>query len=516
MTFFLILEWNKTSGIWGVPLDDSWIHYRFADNLRNGQGFAFNPGQPTPGSTSPLWVVLLSIIDFGYLIPSKIIGILAYLSTAILVYRLGRLFHLRWYYAMFAGAATLAAGRFAWAAPSGMETTAFTLFTIVALWTWVRSPRTEIPWYTSLFIGLSCLLRPEGYLFFVLSCIVWLVEIRGEIGWQRGSRELVKHIIIVGVLIAPYFIFSWNTTGRILPNTFYAKRTAWDCHPSLAYFGWLGAVFWLDNIVLTSLSLIGVTWILRSGYWRIKRGLLLNCLWVLVLPVAYSVISPCITGYYTRYTTPLIPMVMILGAFGGQELEAWIRIRYRRKMQDSSRLIRRSRIVRLVILEGIVLAMIPILVFWAPLFAQTVADIKMMHVEIGNLLARETNVDDVIALNDIGAIGYISDREVIDLMGLISPDAIEFVEGVKPGEWDDGLAIFINEKQPAYLVVFPNWFPKMIGLLPTEQVYSISLPERTIAGLPGLAGVGGGEMVVYRLNWPERTRSRIHVMGSAG
>jgi len=196
-------------------------------------------------------------------------------------------------------------------------------------------------------------------------------------------------------------------------------------------------------------------------------------------------------------------MVMILGAFGGQELEAWIRIRYRRKMQDSSRLIRRSRIVRLVILEGIVLAMIPILVFWAPLFAQTVADIKMMHVEIGNLLARETNVDDVIALNDIGAIGYISDREVIDLMGLISPDAIEFVEGVKPGEWDDGLAIFINEKQPAYLVVFPNWFPKMIGLLPTEQVYSISLPERTIAGLPGLAGVGGGEMVVYRLNWPE-------------
>ncbi len=79
MAVFLGYEWRFTGGLDGVPVDDSWIHYRFAENLRNSQGFSFNPGVPTPGSTAPLWTVTLSLIGFGYLIPSKILGIAAYL-----------------------------------------------------------------------------------------------------------------------------------------------------------------------------------------------------------------------------------------------------------------------------------------------------------------------------------------------------------------------------------------------------------------------------------------------------
>lgn len=503
MAFFLILEWNKNSGIQGVPLDDSWIHYRFADNLRNGQGFAFNPDQPTPGSTSPLWVVLLSIIDFGYLIPSKIIGIFAYLATAILVYILGRFFHLRWYYAMFAGAATLAAGRLAWAAPSGMETTSFTLISLLAIWSWARAPNGEIPWHTSLLFGIACLLRPEGYLLLGLSIIVWFLESDDKTEWQRRLYVLAKHVIISGVVILPYLLFSFVTTGRFLPNTFYVKRFAWDCQPSLAYFAWISAVFWLDNFILTPLALVGVVWTLSSGYWRAKRGLLLSCFWVLSLPLLYGVMAPCVSGYYSRYTTPLIPVVMILGALGGQEIEAWVRFRWRHKTQIPHKVEKNRYLVRIVVLEGILLGMIPLILFWAPFFAQSVADIQNMHVNIGNWLATESKNGDLIALNDIGAIGYIADREVIDLMGLVSPEVIEFVEKGEPGRWDKGLAFYIHETRPAFLVIFPNWFPEMVDSLPVERIYSVRLADRTIAGLPGLAMVGGGEMVVYRLNWLE-------------
>src|SRR5690348_13183272 len=46
----------------GFPLDDSYIHLQFARNLATGHGWSFNPGEPTPGATSPLWVALLAAL----------------------------------------------------------------------------------------------------------------------------------------------------------------------------------------------------------------------------------------------------------------------------------------------------------------------------------------------------------------------------------------------------------------------------------------------------------------------
>jgi hypothetical protein len=501
ISFFLGLEWRATGGIAGVPLDDSWIHFRFADNLRNGYGFSFNPGNPTPGSTSPLWVGILSIIDFGYLLPSKIIGIIAFLTSGIVVYKLARQFNLRWFYALLAGIGSLAAGRFAWSAPSGMETTTFALVTLLALWSWARAPKGEVPWYTSLLLGTACLLRPEGYLLLIISCILLILERGEKKGWHNRFRVIAKHIIISSLVLLPYLLFSLLSTGQILPNTFYVKRSAWDCQPSLAYFGWISAVFWLDNMILTSLSLVGTIWILRSKYWRVKRGLLFSSVWVLSIPLVYGIMAPCISGYYTRYTTPLIPFVMILGALGGQELEAWIRFRLRHRNKESKGKIRNSRLMRLILIEGIILALIPTILFWGPFFGQNVADIQNMHLKIGNWLAQQSEKDDVIALNDIGAISYIADRQVIDLMGLVSPEVIKFVENGEPGTWDLGLAKYLQTVQPAFLVIFPNWFPEMINILPIERMYSVQLEDRNVAGIPGLTMVGGGEMVIYQLDW---------------
>ena len=45
----------------GFPLDDAWIHQTYARNLvEYGQWF-FVPGQPSAGSTAPLWSALLAI-----------------------------------------------------------------------------------------------------------------------------------------------------------------------------------------------------------------------------------------------------------------------------------------------------------------------------------------------------------------------------------------------------------------------------------------------------------------------
>ena len=49
----------------GFPLDDAWIHQTYARNLAFYGEWAYTPGQPSGGSTGPLWGAILAV---GYLL----------------------------------------------------------------------------------------------------------------------------------------------------------------------------------------------------------------------------------------------------------------------------------------------------------------------------------------------------------------------------------------------------------------------------------------------------------------
>src|SRR5512138_3394352 len=50
----------RTSGQFGFPLDDAWIHQTYARNLGLHGLMAFSPGVPSTGSTSVGWTALLA------------------------------------------------------------------------------------------------------------------------------------------------------------------------------------------------------------------------------------------------------------------------------------------------------------------------------------------------------------------------------------------------------------------------------------------------------------------------
>ena len=54
LTFLALFPYRHFAG------DDAYISFRFARNFAEGAGFAFNPGEPTYGSTSPLWIFLMA------------------------------------------------------------------------------------------------------------------------------------------------------------------------------------------------------------------------------------------------------------------------------------------------------------------------------------------------------------------------------------------------------------------------------------------------------------------------
>jgi hypothetical protein len=71
------LGYSYYTGYSGFPLDDAWIHQVYARNLVLHREWAFNPGQPSGGSTSPLWSLLLAggyIVAFNPIIWSAILG----------------------------------------------------------------------------------------------------------------------------------------------------------------------------------------------------------------------------------------------------------------------------------------------------------------------------------------------------------------------------------------------------------------------------------------------------------
>jgi hypothetical protein len=92
-----------------------------------------------------------------------------------------------------------------------------------------------------------------------------------------------------------------------------------------------------------------------------------------------------------------------------------------------------------------------------------------------------------LALNDIGAIAYISRREVIDLMGLVTPEILPYRR-----EGEAGVIRFVAQTCPDYLIVFPSWFPDLTARRSLiEPVYRVRLERNLVSG--------GPEMVVYRL-----------------
>src|SRR5262249_21375945 len=92
-------------------------------------------------------------------------------------------------------------------------------------------------------------------------------------------------------------------------------------------------------------------------------------------------------------------------------------------------------------------------------YAWAVQNIEAMQVHLGRWVDTHTSRDARLGLNDVGAIAYFSRRDVVDLMGLVTPAILPYRRS-----GDDGVLRYLEQVCPDYLVVFPTWFPKLSGM----------------------------------------------------
>ncbi|MFN2206413.1 MAG: hypothetical protein ACK2UT_10900 [Candidatus Promineifilaceae bacterium] len=444
--YFLRTEREITGGVIGAPLDDAWIHFQFARNLAQGQGFSYNPGTPTPGSTAPLWTIILAIpglVGDDFIVPALSLSALFLLASVLLAYGFSGWVTGNLWPAFLAGLGVALSGRLLWAGLAGMETTAFAALSLAAIWAYSRWGLRLFP---ALLFGLASQLRPEGHALFGLALLdsawQWLRIERqsGRDNWRGAARDFLPPIALYALTALPYTLFALSTTGKPLPNTFYAKVG------SEHLFSWRTlretlAWHWQDNPLSIILALFGL--------WPLWRRGRLAVLWLLALPLLTAVIID-FTWHHGRYTMPLIPLQMSAAAVGAW----WLvnKVPTRPPTAVPWRGLAQGAILILLAAGGLWR-----LNDWAVMLGTNTREVEEIDVALGRWLAENTPQEALIALDDIGAITFISGREIVDMNGLVSPEVWPAVRAGEGLPRDQQLTRILSQQKPRYMVAFPLW-----------------------------------------------------------
>jgi hypothetical protein len=485
----------------GFPLDDAWIHQTYARNLARRGEWAFVPGEPSAASTSPLYTLLLAVgyfLHVPFFLWTFALGALALAGAGMIGQRLGTiLFPDLAQAGLWTGLAMVVMWHLVWAASSGMETMLFCTLSLAVVWVGWRElavdPQTDAPRNTfgrGVALGLVgaalTLTRPEGAGLVGLTGI-FVVLARPYGGYRNNWRLYLTWAggaalgWLIGVL--PYLVLNYHLAHTLLPNTSAAKQAENAPArrlPLLERYGRLllplaagGQLLLLPGVVMTLYDLV------RRAR-RDRRAVLfwLPLAWAVTLLSAYALRLPA-PYQHGRYVIPILPHLLLYGVGGTVALV---------------RAGRRSPVKR-VLSRSLALSVILItLGFWgigAQQYGQDVRIINTEMVDTARWVEQNLPPDELLAVHDIGALGYYAPRPILDLAGLVSPEVVPIIRD------PEALMRLMCQRHVRYLMVLPNQrpAPEDDPRLGPKPVFQTNAPYSPAAG--------GGNMTIYGLRWPE-------------
>jgi len=435
----------------GFPLDDAWIHQTYARNLALRGEFSFIPGVPSAGSTAPLWTILLvpgqwlgggsSILFFAFFLGLLSLGLMGYIGEKLFremalsgSLPIGKSPHA----IPVAGLILVTEWHLVWAASSGMETTLFNAVILLILYLAWKG-RMPAFWLGSL-IGLSIWVRPDGITLLGPAAMMLFFQ---EQTWKR--RLLRTGYLLIGLTLplAGYLFFNASLSGSLWPSTFYAKQAE---YASL----WNESLF-LRFFRLARLPLVGVGVLLLPGfiyqaYETIRRRKVNHAalfLWWFGYTALYAYRLP-VDYQHGRYLIPAMPVFLLLGLSG--TLDGFGRWKFTHRAR---------RLAGFAGKAMLVLVAVAFLGVGAQAYATDVAIIESEMVDTALWLRGHTLPADLLAVHDIGAVGYFGGRQIIDLAGLVTPEVIPFIQN------EEQTADYLDARGVTYLMTFPDWYQSL-------------------------------------------------------
>jgi hypothetical protein len=481
------------------PLDDAWIHLTYARDLARHGAFTYFPGdRSSAGSTAPLFTLLETLLFFvtrNEFFIALAIGLVAQLWFLITLARWAsqRLGHAGW--AALAVAMVALDGRFAILAASGMETSLFLVLMAAAFSAWSRGNVVRAAAMT----GVAVWVRPEALILGGVFALDVLIERRARRGWVAGLAVFVA-------LVAGYAGFNLATGHTAFPNTLAAKAAYYAGRPLTQFLfedvagtfaaGWLFLLpFAVFQAVRETKRMLGPRAPVPPGpdppfdssVMRSEIG------WAIALPLAYAIVLP-FSHRFNRYLLPALPGFAIAGVAGLRVAIA------------AATWKQRAGVWRLAATGAAVVLLGAQWSYFGSSIDEYVRASRyqlVRHVATGRWLGAHTAPNATIGAHDVGAIAYYSNRRIVDMAGLVTPEVVPHLR--KPDyfayldslfardhvthlavldEWqpvDNVMPLFEADPTPEVMHVFP-WKPGVTHLMSLETRGDLDQAGAALAG----------------------------------
>ena len=392
----------------GLALDDFFITYRYALHLASGQGFVFNVGEKVFGLTNPGLALALAA---GYRITGVAIPCLATMLfaaslvalAAALVWgcrRTGRLPE------ALGGGSLLVTSSFLWVLQGGEA------IPMLALLVCAAELCVAWPAAAGLLAGTAVWFRPEGALGVAFLCLLAWRETR-RIPWRFAAMAAL--VVAAGVAAAGWYF------GSPIPNSLAAKHAmaagvagAWSgpLHVGRLSAQLLARHFGCLWQIVAALGVAGqVPLFARGG----RAGQLL-----VLLGLALAIFYP-LSGvpWFPWYMVPSVVALLC-----GVPFLVGAVVRQLARMPNRPR-------VAVAALVGCLLAA-PVFVSLLPAACHRFRIFEwppfMERYRLAGLwLARNAPTAATVSYYEVGALGYFSDRTVIDILGIVTPEVLPYV-----------------------------------------------------------------------------------------
>ena len=403
--------WCAIAGLYAARLagwtqDDFYITYRYARNLARGYGFVFNPGERVFGTTDPGLGLLLGALHAVTGAPVPLIGSVVFslclvgIATLLLTEGRRRGFVIE----PVLGGSLLVASSYLWTNQGAAMPLAILLLLLASM---LGARR---PVLAGILAGAAAWVRPDAGLGVALLAVILLMESR-RVPW--------RYLLAAGCVIAAGLGLAWLYFGHPLPNTLGAKADMAAATPD----SWSGLRFWLRGSVLIRRH-FGIAWpavllLGAAGCWplatRAGRPGRLLALFGLAVAVAYPLLR---VPFFAWYILPCV-IVTIYGIayFAGAAGSA---------LAARVPSLRSARALFAVCIFAL-LAFTTLSRSWWFFQGFHPAAYLQSYRRGAEWIKANSAPDASIAYVEIGVLGYYSERPILDLMGLVTPEARPYV-----------------------------------------------------------------------------------------
>jgi arabinofuranosyltransferase len=407
---------------WKVQMDDSYIFYSYAQNIAQGEGFVFNPGEKVNAATSPLYTLLLSGLYFLLKGSGATLPFIAHITGALFLflaaYLLFKMFNTTKYYPLQFLIPLLFILNPLIRNSTGMEM--FLLLFLIVL-TFFNHDKKRL---------LLAAITAAAAVLTRFDAVLILIPIGIDLLLRKRIRDLILLNSLVMLLILPWFIFSYFYFGELLPSTVKIKllqQSTGYWGEGLLYLKGILTAFpggLLISIFFISLFFISILLILiRQKHLPQNGPLYLIAGWLIIYFLVYSfILNP---PAYIWYYTPLSLLFAVVISMGIKSLFISPPV----------------KIVPLVILMIVTAGMILPLKTFSGSFTEKYVKYK----QAAEWLNEQKN-EPVTAIDEVGVLRFYQQRgKVRDILGLVNPEAVDFLI-------QNDFRIFLDHYDPDYII----------------------------------------------------------------